>query len=398
VSARSPLSNGQPGNSFSPGADRFDPAGSAGPPDTVPAGTGGTGGTGGASLAEFVGVTKHFSGSRLWGNGSPPVQAVAGVDLAIPAGKTIGVVGESGCGKSTLGRLLVGLEHPTSGQICLKGRDLASFSHAERKAARFDVQMMFQDPYASLNPRMSVLRTIEEPLRAQGALTRGQRRAAVTRLVSEVGLSTNQLDRFPHELSGGQRQRVGLARALATNAALIVADEPVSALDVSVRSQILKLMTALQDEHGLAYLMISHDLAVVRWIADHIFVMYLGKIVESGNRADLFERPSHHYTKALIDAVPEPDPGRPPTGPRITGELPSAAHPPSGCRFRTRCPAAQPRCSEEEPTLRSFGGVHRAACHFPLMAPPSTPLSAVAAPSTPLRPAEPGPSRKEPSS
>ena len=324
---------------------------------------------GGGALAEFVGVTKHFSGSRLWGTGGSPVQAVAGVDLAIPASRTIGVVGESGCGKSTLGRLLVGLEQPTSGQIRVRGKDRASLSREERTAVRFDVQMMFQDPYASLNPRMSVLRIIEEPLRARGGMSHAERRARVTILMGEVGLSANQLDRFPHELSGGQRQRVGLARALATNAALIVADEPVSALDVSVRSQILKLMTALQDEHGLAYLMISHDLAVVRWIADHIFVMYLGKIVESGNRDDLFERPAHHYTKALIDAVPEPDPAHPPAGARITGELPSAANPPSGCRFRTRCPATQPICAAEEPVLRPFGGGHRAACHFPLTAP-----------------------------
>ena len=361
MSAGTPLTNGQAQGSLSTGS------GSA-----VAAGT---------ALAEFVSVTKHFSGSRLWGTGGAPVQAVAGVDLAIPPGRTMGVVGESGCGKSTLGRLLVGLEHPTSGQIRLRGRDLGSLSRDERKSARFDVQMMFQDPYASLNPRMSVLRIIEEPLRARGGMTRGDRRTRVTLLMGEVGLSVNQLDRFPHELSGGQRQRVGLARALATNAALIVADEPVSALDVSVRSQILKLMTALQDEHGLAYLMISHDLAVVRWIADHIFVMYLGKIVESGNRDDLFERPAHHYTKALIDAVPEPDPARPPTGPRITGELPSAVNPPSGCRFRTRCPATQPICAEEEPVLRSFGGVHRAACHFPLTAP------AISAP--PIAPGQP---------
>ena len=221
-----------------------------------------------------------------------------------------------------------------------RGRDLWSLSRDERTAVRFDVQMMFQDPYASLNPRMSVLRIIEEPLRARGGMSHAERRARVTILMGEVGLSANQLDRFPHELSGGQRQRVGLARALATNAALIVADEPVSALDVSVRSQILKLMTALQDEHGLAYLMISHDLAVVRWIADHIFVMYLGKIVESGNRDDLFERPAHHYTKALIDAVPEPDPAhprpehaspvscpRPPTRRRGAGSGPDARPP-----------------------------------------------------------------------
>lgn len=340
------------------------------------------------ALAEFVGVTKHFGSSRLFSGGGPPVQAVSGVDLAIPPGQTIGVVGESGCGKSTLGRLLVGLEHPTSGQVRLRGRDLASFTRAERKAARFDVQMMFQDPYASLNPRMSVMRIIEEPLRARGGLSRRERRARVTFLVDEVGLSANQLDRFPHELSGGQRQRVGLARALATNAALIVADEPVSALDVSVRSQILNLMTAVQDEHGLAYLMISHDLAVVRWIANRIVVMYLGKIVESGDREDLFERPAHHYTRALIDAVPEPEPGHPPTGPRIAGELPSAANPPSGCRFRTRCPAAQPLCATEEPALRAFSPLHQVACHFPLIEPPTVKLPTAGLPAKNGEPCE----------
>ena len=331
--------------------------------------------TGGPVLAEFVAVTKHFCGSRLWGSGGPAVQAVAGVDLAHPAparpwawwaSRAVGNRPWAGCSSASSARRAVR-------SACAAGT-CTSMSRPERKAARFDVQMMFQDPYAALNPRMSVLRIIEEPLRARGGLTRGDRRARVGKLATEVGLSANHLDRYPHELSGGQRQRVGLARALATNAALIIADEPVSALDVSVRSQILKLMTALQDQHGLAYLMISHDLAVVRWIADHILVMYLGKIVESGNREDLFERPVHHYTRALIDAVPEPDPTRRPAGPRIAGELPSAAHPPSGCRFRTRCPAAQQRCAEEEPVLASFGGEHRAACHFPLTAAPAVAL------------------------
>jgi oligopeptide/dipeptide ABC transporter ATP-binding protein len=229
--------------------------------------------------------------------------------------------------------------------------------------------MMFQDPYAALNPRMSLARIIEEPLRAKGGMTRDQRRAQVRQLAGEVGLAAGQLDRYPRELSGGQRQRVGLARALATSPALIVADEPVSALDVSVRSQILNLMTELQAEHQLSYLMVSHDLTVIHYFADHIAVMYLGKIVESGSPAALFRAPAHHYTRALIDAVPQPTPGRAAPPASIRGELPSASAPPSGCRFRTRCPAATDLCAAQEPPLRDFGPGHRAACHFPLTEP-----------------------------
>ncbi len=317
-------------------------------------------------LAELAGVTKEFSSSALFARSGAVVHALAGVDLSIAAGSTVGVVGESGCGKSTLGRLLVGLEEPTRGQILLRGRDRATMTRAERRAARYDVQMMFQDPYAALNPRMSVRRIVEEPLRARGGMARRARRARVAELAGEVGLAANQLDRLPHELSGGQRQRVGLARALATNASLVVADEPVSALDVSVRAQILNLMVDMQAEHGLSYLVISHDLAVVSWIADRVVVMYLGKVVESGTGDDLFNRPAHHYTRALVDAVPDPDPARDRPVSQIRGELPSPSAPPSGCRFRTRCPAAQERCALEEPVLRSFGGGHLAACHFPV--------------------------------
>jgi peptide/nickel transport system ATP-binding protein len=320
----------------------------------------------GAPLLELDGVVKHYHGAGLWSRAAAPVQAVAGVDLIIPAGSTVGVVGESGCGKSTLGRLIVGLEAPTEGAVRLRGRGRAEMSHAERRQARGDVQLMFQDPYASLDPRMNIRRILAEPLTAKGGMSRAERGRKIAGLAEEVGLSVDLLDRYPHELSGGQRQRVGLARALAPSPSLIVADEPVSALDVSVRSQILNLMTSLQAQHDLAYLMISHDLGVVRYVSRHIAVMYLGKIVESGPPDELFARPAHHYTRALIDSVPRPDPARPRARGAVRGELPSAADPPSGCRFRTRCPAAQDLCAEAEPPLRSFGDGHLAACHFPL--------------------------------
>jgi oligopeptide/dipeptide ABC transporter ATP-binding protein len=323
-------------------------------------------------LAQLAGVEKHYRAGGLWGRASAPVQAVSGVDLAIEAGTTVGIVGESGCGKSTLGRVLVGLEKPTAGEVLLRGRPVAGLRGPERKAARHEIQMMFQDPYAALNPQMSVARIIEEPLRAKGGTTRADRRARVRRLADEVGLAPGQLGRYPRELSGGQRQRVGLARALATNPALIVADEPVSALDVSVRSQILNLMTQLQSEHRLTYFMVSHDLTVIHYFADQIAVMYLGKIVESGAPGPLFRRPAHHYTRALIDSAPQPPPGHAASpGEVIRGDIPSAAAPPSGCRFRTRCPAAQQVCAESEPPLRRFGPGHQAACHFPLIGPPA---------------------------
>jgi peptide/nickel transport system ATP-binding protein len=319
-----------------------------------------------APLLSLAGVTKHYRGGGLLGRATAPVQAVSGVSLEVVAGSTLGIVGESGCGKSTLGRLVVGLEKPTEGEVRLRGAELSAMSRPERRAARYEVQMMFQDPYAALNPRMSLARIIEEPLRAKGGLTKAQRRALVRQLAEETGLAASQLDRYPRELSGGQRQRVGLARALATSPALIVADEPVSALDVSVRSQILNLMTELQAEHQLSYLMVSHDLTVIHYFADYIAVMYLGKIVESGSPGELFRAPAHHYTRALIDAVPQPSPGRVTPAATIRGELPSASAPPSGCRFRTRCPAAAALCAEQEPPLRDFGPGHRAACHFPL--------------------------------
>ena len=320
-------------------------------------------------LVDLAAVTKHYRGSGLLGRADAPVQAVSGVSLAVAAGQTVGIVGESGCGKSTLGRLVVGLEKPTEGEVRLRGTDRAAMTRAQRRAARYEIQMMFQDPYAALNPRMTLARIIEEPLRARGGSSRPARRARVRQLAEEVGLSASQLDRYPRELSGGQRQRVGLARALATSPALVVADEPVSALDVSVRSQILNLMTQLQAEHQLAYLMVSHDLTVIHYFADHIAVMYLGQIVESGAPGVLFRSPAHHYTSALISAVPEPSAAGGRARAAIRGELPSATAPPSGCRFRTRCPAARALCAEQEPPLRAFGPGHEAACHFPLTEP-----------------------------
>ena len=321
--------------------------------------------SGQAPLIELVNVSKHYRGSGLIGQAEAPVIAVAGVDLAVPPAATVGIVGESGCGKSTLGRVVVGLEKPTGGEVLLHGKRVADMGRAERRKSRRDIQMMFQDPYAALNPRMTLDRIIEEPLRALGGVSRADRRARVRRLADEVGIAETQLDRYPRELSGGQRQRVGLARALATNPALIVADEPVSALDVSVRSQILNLMASLQAEHRIGYLMISHDLTVIHYFVDHVIVMYLGKFVESGPPEELFRAPAHHYTRALIDAAPDPVPGRA-TSITLRGELPSAAAPPSGCRFRTRCLAAQDLCAEKEPVLRAFGDGHQAACHFPL--------------------------------
>jgi peptide/nickel transport system ATP-binding protein len=299
------------------------------------------------------------------------VHAVSDVSFSVPAGTTFGLVGESGCGKTTIGKMIVALERPDSGSIALGDVDVTGLRGTGLRRTRRDLQLMFQDPHASLDPRMRVGAIIGEPLAIQRIGSRREQRNRVFELLGEVGLPRNAVERYPHEFSGGQRQRIGLARALTLNPRLIVADEPVSALDVSIRAQVLNLMKRLQATHGLTYVVISHDLAVVKYMAERIGVMYLGKLVELGSAADIYERAAHPYTSGLIATIPVPDPAaaRSKIGSGIKGELPSPVHPPSGCRFRTRCPLAQEQCETEEPRLRSFGPGHQAACHFPLQTP-----------------------------
>jgi peptide/nickel transport system ATP-binding protein len=300
------------------------------------------------------------------------VSAVADVSFKIATGSTFGLVGESGCGKTTVGRLIVGLEKPSGGSIVLGGRDLASLPGRERRRQARLVQMMFQDSYASMDPRMRVGTILREPMIIQRDGNRSSQTKRVSALLEEVGLPSAAAERYPHEFSGGQRQRLGLARALMLRPSMIVADEPVSALDVSIQAQILNLMLDLQREHGLTYLFISHDLSVVRYMADVIGVMYLGKLVEVGPADAVYSTPVHPYTRGLIDTVPVADPvlERAKENQGVRGELPSAVAPPSGCRFRTRCPRAQDLCAAEEPPLRPFSpDGHLAACHFPLYEP-----------------------------
>jgi peptide/nickel transport system ATP-binding protein len=300
------------------------------------------------------------------------VSAVAGVSFAIRPGQTFGMVGESGCGKTTIGRLIAGLEKATDGSIVLDGEDLTKLSRRERRRRSPKIQLMFQDSYASMDPRMRVGPILREPLAIQRIGSRSDQAAQIAAMLDEVGLPRAAIERYPHEFSGGQRQRLGLARALILRPKLIVADEPVSALDVSIQAQILNLMLDLQRDLGLTYLFISHDLSVVRYVSETIGVMYLGKLVEVGPADEVYYRPVHPYTKGLIDTVPVADPvaaqHREDKG--VAGELPSAINPPSGCRFRTRCPYAQDICASEEPPLRPFTAQgHLAACHFPLREP-----------------------------
>ncbi|MTD32132.1 ABC transporter ATP-binding protein [Planomicrobium sp. YIM 101495] len=295
------------------------------------------------------------------------VKAVDDISFTVYEGETVSIVGESGCGKSTTGRAILRLEEPTEGTVEFRGTNLASISKKEMRKFRKDLQIIFQDPYASINPRQTVSSVLSEAMEIQDVLPASKRRARVEELLETVGLLPYQADRFPHEFSGGQRQRIGIARALSVDPQLIICDEAVSALDVSIQAQVLNLLEELQEEYNLTYLFISHDLGVVRHISDRIIVMYLGKIVEIADKESLFDNQKHPYTKALLSAIPVPDPDRKKERIVLRGDVPSPIDPPTGCRFHTRCPFATDKCIQEEPVLRTAGNMkegHQAACHY----------------------------------
>ncbi|MDY0810485.1 dipeptide ABC transporter ATP-binding protein [Kitasatospora purpeofusca] len=321
-------------------------------------------------LLRVTGLTRHFPiHSGLMRRQTGAVRAVDGIDFTVNAGETLGVVGESGCGKSTMGRLVTRLDEPTAGKIEFEGTDITHLSVGAMRPLRRDIQMIFQDPYSSLNPRHTVGTIVGAPFRLQKAAPEGGTKKAVQELLELCGLSPEHYNRYPHEFSGGQRQRIGIARALALRPRMIVADEPVSALDVSIQAQVVNLLDDLQRELGLTYLIIAHDLSVVRHVSDRVAVMYLGKIVEIADRDSLYRSPMHPYTTALMSAVPVPDPRRRQSGGRerilLKGDVPSPINPPSGCRFRTRCWKAQDICASQEPPLVAATAGHQVACHFP---------------------------------
>lgn len=338
----------------------------------------------GQPLLEVEDLVKHFSikSGVLFDHEIGRVRAVDGVSLSIAEGETLGLVGESGCGKSTLARSVLQLLEPTSGTVRFRGREITGLGRRQMRPLRREMQMIFQDPYASLNPRKRVGQIIGDPLRLHGVASGGELRKRVQGLMDRVGLHPEYYNRFPHEFSGGQRQRIGIARALALEPKLVIADEPVSALDVSIQAQIVNLLEDLQDEFQLTYMFVAHDLGVVRHVSDRIAVMYLGKLVELGPADEVYSRPIHPYTLSLLAAVPIPDPNenraREPLV--LEGDVPSPANPPEACRFHTRCPYATDICSEVEPQLVDYGNGHWAACHHPLNVGAGARAEAAAAP------------------
>jgi len=320
-------------------------------------------------VLKIEGLKKHFATTTggAFSKSKAMVKAVDGVDLEIYPGQTIGLVGESGCGKTTAGRTILKLYEPTEGTITFEGRDITNLSPKEMKPLRSQMQMIFQDPFASLNPRHTVGTLIGAAFDIQGITPEGGVEAEVQRLMKRVGLNPEHINRYPHEFSGGQRQRIGVARAIALKPKLIVADEPVSALDVSIQAQVVNLLEDLQDEFNMAYIFVAHDLSVVQHISDRVIVMYLGKVMEEADKVDLFTRPRHPYTKALLSAVPVADPikGRKRERIILQGDLPSPVNPPAGCVFNTRCWKATDKCRTEVPQLLQIGTNHRIACHHP---------------------------------
>jgi len=318
-------------------------------------------------LLVVKGLKKHFPFKQgMFAKQMGYVRAVDGLDFTVQRGETLGIVGESGCGKSTTGQMILQLLDATEGEILFEGKDITKLKKDELRKLRKDMQIIFQDPFASLNPRMKVEDLIAEPLIVHGIYKGQELREQVIELVKVVGLGEHHLSRHPHEFSGGQRQRIGIARALALKPKLIVCDEPVSALDVSIQSQILNLLKKLQKEFGLTYIFIAHGLPAIKHISDRIAVMYLGKIVELASRDSLFANPRHPYTEALLAAVPQPDPTKRKERLLLDGDLPSPANPPPGCSFHTRCAYAKEICKQTAPVLQPFGENHFAACHFPL--------------------------------